>query len=485
MTTLPAVAKKARETVMAWLRRAIALARKLRPHAAKARETVGTWWIACTSTLREYARSALEKLRTRFPMLDVYARALRLHAARLLASVGRGYRAGVAAIGRYSPRTAKAIVACETWLRQSDWRRLGLTGLAVVLVLGIGFAAIFPEAAGRYGRVILTSSRIVPLPDVTRRAVREKAKELAVALDRRLDRKRKLAGETWPSAQILVALRENDPDYAGRFDIKLIEQYFRSVAGPECACWRRFPQGKYPNHIGVTSWALWTFAQYGIPAHKSELEFLLSTQGADGGWPLFAGAQQGKFASTYGTAAAILALHGQAALQSDRERKKRLALAVDRGADWLKNRVAPGRARWADYPAWSEAKEESLGVSGFALFALHRVDAGWLGSLDRDWMRELPAQAPAALGGAASARKVQVGNRSYPDETRYYELPWTILATAEVYRSAWIFGKVRAVQWLERALAPGASIYELTGREKDAAIVAEALLALRSGGARE
>src|SRR5258708_12319736 len=104
MTTLPAVAKKARETVMAWLRRAIALARKLRPQAAKARETVGTWWIACTSTLREYARSALEKLRTRFPMLDVYARALRLHAARLLASVGRGYRAGVAAIGRRRPR---------------------------------------------------------------------------------------------------------------------------------------------------------------------------------------------------------------------------------------------------------------------------------------------------------------------------------------------------------------------------------------------
>jgi hypothetical protein len=80
---------------------------------------------------------------------------------------------------------------------------------------------------------------------------------------------------------------------------------------------------------------------------------------------------------------------------------------------------------------------------------------------------------------------VQVGNRSYPDETRYYELPWTILATAEVYRSAWIFGKVRAVQWLERALAPRASIYEITGREKNAAIVAETLLALRSGGARE
>ena len=478
--TLRAAAKEARETVGTWLRRATARADKLRPHATKALETVKAWWIAATNELRACAGSALGKIRTRFPMLDVTARALRVHAGRVLQAVNSGYRAGVAAIGRVSPRTAKAIVACETWLRQSDWRRLGLTALAAVLVLGAGFAAIFPEAAGRYGRVIFTSNRIVPLPDETRRAVREKAKQLAAALDSRLDRRRKLAGETWTSAQILLALRENDPGYASRIDVKLVEQYFRSMAGPECACWRRFPQGKHPNHLGVTSWVLWTFAQYGIPAHKSELEFLLSAQGSDGGWPLFGGAQQEKFASSYGTAAAILALHEQSALQPDRQQKRRLAAAVDRGADWLKSRVVAGRARWVDYPAWPEAQEDFLGVSGFALFALHRVGAWWLGSLDRDWLRELPAQAPAALRGEASAKAVQVGNRSFPDETRYYELPWTILATEEVYRSAGIFRKVRAVQWVERALAPGASIYDLTGREKSATIVAEALLALRN-----
>src|SRR5204862_6469899 len=405
--------------------------------------------------------------------------------AKALEAVNRGYRAGVAIIGRYSPRTARAIVACEIWLRQSDWRRLSLTALAAVLVLGIGFAAIFPEAAGRYGRVIFTSNRVVPLPDETRRAVREKAKELAAALDGRLDRKRKLAGETWTSARILVALRENDPDYASRIDVKRVEQYFRSMAGPECACWRRFPQGKHPNHLGVTSWVLWTFAQYGIPAHKSELEFLLSAQSADGGWPLFGGAQEEKFTSSYGTAAAILALHAQAPLQPDRGQRKRVAAAVDRGVDWLKSRVVAGRARWADYPAWPEPQEDFLGVSGFALFALHRVGAWWLGSLDRDWLRELPAQAPAALRGEASAKAVQVGNRPFTDETRYYELPWTILATEEVYRSAGIFRKIRAVQWLERALAPGASIYELTGREKSAAPVAEALLALRNEAKHE
>jgi hypothetical protein len=430
-------------------------------------------------------RPYVEKLRPYVDRVRPYVDKLHGRAVTAVDAVGSWLHRGIVQVGKLSPRTAKQLEAVEAWVSHSDRRKLSVAALAIVLVLGTGFAAIFPEAAGRYGRVIFTSNRIVPLPDETRRAVREKAKQLAAALDSRLDRKRKLAGETWTSAQILLALRENDPGYASRIDVKLVEQYFRSMAGPECACWRRFPQGKHPNHLGVTSWVLWTFAQYGIPAHKSELEFLLSAQGSDGGWPLFGGAQQEKFASSYGTAAAILALHEQAALQPDRQQKRRLAAAVDRGADWLKSRVVAGRARWVDYPAWPEAQEDFLGVSGFALFALHRVGAWWLGSLDRDWLRELPAQAPAALRGEASAKAVQVGSRSFPDDTRYYELPWTILATEEVYRSAGIFRKIRAVQWLERALAPGASIYELTGREKNAAIAAEALLALRGEAKHE
>jgi len=448
-------------------------AARLRPYVGKTRFYIGK--------LRPY----VDKLRPLTDRLRPYVDKLRRHAVKAVDAVGSWLHRGIVQVGKVSPRTARRLEAVEAWVCQSDGRKLSGAALVAVLVLGIGFAAIFPEAAGRYGRVIFTSNRVVPLPDETRRAVREKAKELAAALDGRLDRKRKLAGETWTSARILVALRENDPDYASRIDVKRVEQYFRSMAGPECACWRRFPQGKHPNHVGVTSWVLWTFAQYGIPAHKSELEFLLSAQSADGGWPLFGGAQEEKFTSSYGTAAAILALHAQAPLQPDRGQRKRVAAAVDRGVEWLKSRVVSGRARWADYPAGPERQEDFLGVSGFALFALHRVGAWWLGSLARDWLRELPAQAPAALRGEASAKAVQVGNRPFTDETRYYELPWTILATEEVYRSAGIFRKIRAVQWLERALAPGASIYELTGREKSAAPVAEALLALRNEAKHE
>ena len=43
-------------------------------------------------------------------------------------------------------------------------------------------------------------------------------------------------------------------------------------------------------------------------------------------------------------------------------------------------------------------------------------------------------------------------------------------------------GKAGAIEWLERALAPGASIHAQTGRGRNVAVAAEALLAL-SGAA--
>jgi len=437
--------------------------------------------------LYAYARtmgSYTARLRPYVAKMRAYADKLRRHAVKGVDAVGSWLHRGIVHVGKVSPRTAKRLEAVEAWVCQSDRRKLCAAGLVAVVVLGTGFAAIFPETAGRYCRVIFTSNRIVPLPDEIRRAAAEKAKQLAAALEARIDRKGKLAGEAWISAQVLVALKENG---SSRISVKLIGQYFRSVAGPECACWRQLPRGEFPNHVGVTSWVLWTLARYGIPAQKGELEFLLSTQDREGGWPLFAGAQGGKFASSYGTAAAILALHEQSTLKANRAQQERLAAAVRRGADWLKTRVAPGRARWADYPGWPQASQrgEFLGLSGFVLFALHRVGAPGLAALDRDWLGQLPVEAPAARESGATRKAVQIGRRSYRDDTRYTALPWAILATAAAYPDASISEKVRAMEWLERALAPGASIYALTGKERNAAIVAEALLALRVEATRE
>lgn len=377
-------------------------------------------------------------------------------------------------------RAAKVLAPAKNWLEHGERRKLALAALAVLLVLGVGAATLSPQAVGRYFRAAFSSGRIAPLPDEIRRAASEKARRLAVMLDSQLDKKGKFGGEAWASAQILVVLGETDPRYASRVNAKLIEKHFRSVAGPECACWRKLPQGRYPNNVGVTGWVLWALAAYGMPASKGEIEFLFASQHRDGWWPMFADAREDPYASSYGTAAAILALHEQSALKQHEAQRARIAEAVERGADWLRGQVAADRARWADYPAWPEAKErkEFLGVSGFALYALHRVGAPGLAELDRDWLRNLPPEIPAARRGDASPKPVRIGKRLYADDTLYYGLPWGILATVHAYPNGSISGKARAIQWLERALAPGASIHALNGSEGP--IAAEALFALRN-----
>jgi hypothetical protein len=357
------------------------------------------------------------------------------------------------------------------WLRKGGTRKGGAAALTAVLVLAATFAFLH-----EYWRAAFSSRPL--LGDETRRAARDKASQLAGAVEARVIAKGRIQGDAWTSAQMLVALRENNPQYKVRAGPRSIAQHFRAIAGPECACWRRAPAGNFPSHLGVTSWTLWGLACYGVAAHPTEIDFLLATQGPEGGWPMFAGADPARFSSSYATAAAILALHEQSAREKNPARRERMTAAVSRGAGWLRSR-ASARARWADYPD-SQEKKEYLGLSGFVLFALHRTGTPGLAGLDREWMSGLPDETPSLLADEASGRKVSVGKRDYPDDTLYRTLPWTIVATVHAYRNASIFGKVRGTRWLARALEPGAPVYALAGNEPDAALLAEALFALRS-----
>jgi hypothetical protein len=369
-------------------------------------------------------------------------------------------------------RIRKLRARAVAWARGGGKRR---SGAAITAILAIAISLAFMH---EYWRAAFSSRP--PLAEETRRAVREKANQLAQAAEKRLVAKGRLQGDAWTTAQILVALRESNAGYQAPVGARSIDRYFRAMAGPECACWRKLPAGNFPSHLGVTSWTLWALGCYGIPAHRTEIEFVLSTQGPEGGWPLFAGAEPKRFASSYATAAAIVALHEQWSREKDPARRERIAAAVSRGADWLKSRAIATRARWADYPDLPEGRKDYLGLSGFVLFALHRSGATGLAALDREWMGELPEEAPALHADEASGSKVWVGKRSYPDDTLYRALPWTVVATLYAYPNASIVGKVRASRWLERALAPGAPLYALLGNEPDAGLVAEALFALRS-----
>ena len=369
-------------------------------------------------------------------------------------------------------RMKKLRAQAAAWARGGGRRR---REAALTAILAIAISLAFMH---EYWRAAFSSRP--SLSSETRRAVREKAGQLAQAVEKRLIAKGRLQGDAWTSAQMLIALRENNAGHAAPAGAKSIERYFRAMAGPECACWRKLPAGNFPSHLGVTSWTLWALACYGIPAHRTEIEFLLSAQGPEGGWPLYAGADIKRFASSYATAAAILALHEQWSQEKDPARRERIAAAVSRGASWLKSRAIAAQARWADYPDSPEGRKDHLGLSGFVLFALHRSGATGLAALDSEWMGQLPEDTPRLHADEASGSKVSVGSRSYPDDTLYHALPWAIVATLYAYPDASIAGKVRGSRWLERALAPGAPVYALLGNEPDAGLVAEALFALRS-----
>src|SRR6267378_1814054 len=146
-------------------------AKKLRAYA----QAMGSYAVR----LRSYG----DKVSLHANKLRPYVDKLHRHAVKAVDAVVSWLHWGIVQVGKVSPRTAKRLEAVEAWVCQSDRRKLSVAALVAVAVLGTGFAAIFPEVAGRYGRVIFTSNRIVPLPDETRRAVREKAKQLAAALD--------------------------------------------------------------------------------------------------------------------------------------------------------------------------------------------------------------------------------------------------------------------------------------------------------------
>src|SRR5262245_15506558 len=112
------------------------------------------------------------------------------------------------------------------WVRGSRTRRGGAAALTAVLVLAMASAFLH-----EYWRAAFSSQP--PIAEQARRAAREKASQLAAAVENRLFAKGRLQGDAWSAAQILVALKENNAEYRSQASAKAIERYFRSMAGPE------------------------------------------------------------------------------------------------------------------------------------------------------------------------------------------------------------------------------------------------------------
>src|SRR6266581_4422102 len=89
-------------------------------------------------------RPYVDKVRVYVDKLRPYASRLHRYAVKAVDAVGSWLHWGIVQVGKLSPRTAKRLEAVEAWVWQSDGRKLSVAALVSVVVLGIGFAAIFP-----------------------------------------------------------------------------------------------------------------------------------------------------------------------------------------------------------------------------------------------------------------------------------------------------------------------------------------------------
>jgi predicted Ser/Thr protein kinase len=358
------------------------------------------------------------------------------------------------------------------WQRRRRARRVRW-GLAVACVAAVAAATLPPERGilavplRRAGAV--TSGRLALAPS------REPALCRVVArLDAALARHTQVGAasipQAWTAAQELVAL---DPQ---RSALDRWQRFFDSQRVAQERLWRKYPEPSFPPHLGATAWVFLALARMGSAAEPADLAAFLAEQQANGAWPLFGGAGGGENASTYATAMALLALHEQRRLHRAGETDA-LERAIARAEAYLLATHLPGRARWSDYPS-SEPKRS---VSALVVHALHEVQTPQLVELDRHWLRELPAAPARPRDFEASNRTIRRsdGTPLQSDDMRYYELPWSILATVHAYPSGSWWQRASALRWIERVLAEADPAAGIVGDDGDAWIASELLLAFR------
>jgi len=168
----------------------------------------------------------------------------------IVAGVAACLRRGVSACRRLSPRAAKKLEVFSAWLRRTEARRLGVAGVAAALVLVVASAFLH-----EYWRAAFSSQP--PLAEQTRRAVREKAGQLAQAIESRLVRRRPAPGRRLDLGDDSGRAQGERPGLQGPRQRQDDRAALPLDGGPECSCWRKLPAGNFPSHLGVTSWTLW------------------------------------------------------------------------------------------------------------------------------------------------------------------------------------------------------------------------------------
>ncbi|HKF05027.1 MAG TPA: hypothetical protein VKB49_22095, partial [Candidatus Sulfotelmatobacter sp.] len=203
----------------------------------------------------------------------------------------------------------------------------------------------------------------------------------------------------WTEAQLVVSLQGDNTISSGE-----MANWFESHSGT-CACWRMWPAT--PEHLGTTAWVLLALARMGARPRVEQIDFVLHNQHVAGWWSMYPASDDPRNASTYATSFSIWALAELSRRNLiDKPQEAPVVEAISRGRTWLLDNTVDGRpGLWKDYPN-GEYGEESIGVSGVALHALHRTTGPAPIINDSDWMAHLPATLPMPKEDTSSAQTV-------------------------------------------------------------------------------
>lgn len=269
---------------------------------------------------------------------------------------------------------------------------------------------------------------------------------IATSIHGDLDRLGESGREAWPTAQTLLAV-----DGVLPLDTARLTRFLAASADSACACWREIPQSGSPRNVATTGWITLALAAMRVPIGATHVAFFLSEQDSDGWWSVFLVANRPDFASTYGTAWAMLGLSSQIDAGLLRAPDSAAsAAAIARATSWLLGARESNRPRWKDYPD-SRLGRESLSLSGLALHVLHRIAPSATGQVDALWLDSLPVQAPTANEAEHSLQWIDGKDGRHQDSFEQSILPWVLIGTVDAWASGTSLQRARALLWLERA----------------------------------
>lgn len=340
------------------------------------------------------------------------------------------------------------------WQRVTAWPWPARV-LVLVIVAAIAYVLSFPESAKSAWSVTYCAIRVVSADNskiAVASSVSKTAKDvisrLSSTLEPDLDLPNRGDITPWAIAQATLATYP----ISHSLNPKRIASFFRTNHEKQCSCWTEIPNapGK-PRNIFISGWILVALAQIGETGTREEVSFLLDEQHQDGWWSVFPVEHASQYASSYGTAWALLGLNAQLRKgTNDSNDAQRISTAIQKGAAWLLAHREDG-VRWKDYPLIPNGKI-SESISGVAFHALHQVAPQQLQQLDGEWLDNLPRDAVSANDADHPYWYFDTKEGYANDAFVQIRLPWLLIATADAYRNGSIVQRAKTLAWLEKAL---------------------------------